>query len=236
MSEARIDLKKEQQATLARPRYPYSEVARLFFRSMDLLVGRETTLSKAKLIEMLAGIPYRAWERREYVIMTREYRNKGRMAEARAVIAWARAARANEHWHLLVLEEKMREEGVRDAWYLRAPIPQGMMAGYTVLSWALARADIRRAFLFNAEFEDHAEHTYADLVRDHPEWESLEVTSRTVKSHGDAATWADAFRRVGLDERDHMNNSFRFAGRANWVVRYEGMPDEAVPPRPAAAS
>ena len=52
-----IDLKREQRATLDRPRYRYSFVARLFFAKMDILAGRRTTLAKAKLIEMLASIP-----------------------------------------------------------------------------------------------------------------------------------------------------------------------------------
>ena len=58
MGQAAIDLKKEQQASLARPHYPYSLAARLFFLAMDLVTGRRTTLPKAILIEMLAGVPY----------------------------------------------------------------------------------------------------------------------------------------------------------------------------------
>ena len=55
-----IDLKAEQQATLQRPRYPYTLVARVFYTGMDLFAGRATTLSKAKLLEIFAGVPYRA--------------------------------------------------------------------------------------------------------------------------------------------------------------------------------
>jgi len=227
MEHAGIDLKKEQQASLERPRYAYSTVARSFFLSMDLFTGRRTTLGKAKLIEMLAGVPYRAWENRQYVKITRHYREEGVVQDARELVAWAREARSNEYWHLLVIAEKMREDGARDPWYLTRPIPQLMVAGYTVMEWALSLVDIRRAFLFNAEFEDHAEHTYAQLVRDHPEWERQPATSELVRGRGGADTWADVFRRIGLDERDHMNNSFRFCGRDDWVVRYEGMPTEA---------
>ncbi len=224
MEHAGIDLRREQQASLARPRYPYSPAARFFFRSMDLLTGSKTTLSKAKLVEMLAGVPYRAWEHRQYLSMTRHYRDKGLVAEAREVLAWARAARDNEHWHLLLIEEKMRQDAQTDSWYLSRPIPQLMVASYTVMSWALARVDIRRAFLFNAEFEDHAEHTYADLVRAHPEWEKQAAGGDLVRTHGGGETWADVFRRIGLDERDHMNSSFWYCGRGEWVVQYEGMP------------
>ena len=57
-----------------------------------------------------------------------------------------------------------------------------MMRSYAVLTWAMAQADIRRGFLLNAEFEDHAEHTYALLVRDHPEWEEQPVAGGLVAS------------------------------------------------------
>ncbi|HET6496506.1 MAG TPA: hypothetical protein VFH61_14210 [Thermoleophilia bacterium] len=227
MEHAGIDLKKEQQASLARPKYPYSPAARFFFQSMDLFTGSRTTLGKAKLIEMLAGVPYREWEKRQRVRMTRRHGDEGVVRGARELAGWAREARSNEYWHLLVIAEKMREDGARDPWYLTRPIPQMMVAGYAAMEWALSLVDIRGAFLFNAEFEDHAEHTYAELVRDHAEWERQPVTSELVRKHGRAETWADAFRRIGLDERDHMNNSFRFCGRDDWVVRYAGMPAES---------
>ena len=46
-----------------------------------------------------------------------------------------------------------------------------------------------------------------------------------VLQYGSFASWADVFRRIGLDERDHMNASFRLAGRPADVVAYEGMPE-----------
>ena len=67
----------------------------------------------------------------------------------------------------------------------------------------------------NAEFEDHAEHTYAQLVEDHPGWEDQPVESALVRQYGLFRSWADVFRRVGLDERDHMNNSFVFGGKSS---------------------
>ena len=90
--------------------------------------------------------------------------------------------------------------------------------------WAMARVAIRRAFLLNGELEDHAEHTYAQLVQDHPEWEDQPVESTVVQGYGSFRSWANVFRRIGLDERDHMNNSFVFAGRPEQVVEYDRMP------------
>ena len=98
------------------------------------------------------------------------------------------------------------------------------VGSYALLSRTLARAAIRRAFLFNAEFEDHAEHYCAELVGQHPEWKDQPVTSKLVREYGSFRSWADVFRRVGLGEHDHRNASFAFAGRPELIVEYAGMP------------
>lgn len=219
-----VDLGREQRATRERPRPGYSAAARGFFASMDALAGERTTLHKVKLIEALAPIPYRAWENREYGRLTRRYDDAAVRDEARAVVDWARAAQDNEYWHLVVVNEKLKEDAGPEPRYLTEPLPSLMVASYVSLSWTIARVGIRRAFLLNAEFEDHAEHTYAELVDAHPEWEEQPVTSPVVLQYGDFASWADVFRRIGLDERDHRNASFRLAGRPEDVVEYEGMP------------
>jgi ubiquinol oxidase len=224
MEKINIDLKKEQQASMARPRYKYSAIARFFFLSMDLVTGRKVTLAKAKLLEILACIPYRAWESRQYARMTKHYRNQELVRQSCMIMTWGREAQDNEYRHLLVIDEKMKEDRARDPWYLFPPIPFLMVAFYALLTWTMALLAIRRAFLFNAEFEDHAEHVYAQFVQEHPEWEEQPVNNELVKEYGVFQTWAEVFRRIGLDERDHMNSSFIFCGKPNCVVEYEGMP------------
>jgi demethoxyubiquinone hydroxylase (CLK1/Coq7/Cat5 family) len=220
-----IDLKKEQKASLNRQRYKYSFAAKLFFFMMDIITGKKVTLAKAKLIETLASIPYRAWEIRQYKRMTREYKDESFVQNARKIMIWGREAQDNEYWHLLVVNEKMKEDNVKDPWYLNPIVPFLMVSTYTLISQTLAIFNISRAFLFNAEFEDHAEHVYAKFVEDHPEWDKQPVNSNLVKEYGNFQTWGDVFRRIGLDERDHMNNSFAFCGKPEAVVKYEGMPE-----------
>jgi len=221
-----IDLQKEHAASKERPRYKYSIAARIFFWTMNVLTGKKITLAKAKLIETLASIPYRSWEIRQYARMTRGYRKDGLVKQARSIMEWGREAQDNEYWHLLVINEKMKEDGVKDSWYLFPIIPWLMVLNYVILTRIVALISIRRAFLFNAEFEDHAEHVYAQFVDEHPEWADQPVENDKVKEYGaDLETWADVFMRVGLDERDHMNNSFVFCGKPECVVEYEGMPE-----------
>jgi len=220
-----IDLKKEQKASLNRQCYKYSFAAKLFFFKMDIITGKKVTLAKVKLIETLASIPYRAWEIRQYERMTRKYQDISFVGKAHKIMMWGREAQDNEYWHLIVVNEKMKEDNVKDPWYLNPIFPFLMVSTYGLISRILAIFNISRAFLFNAEFEDHAEHVYAKFVEDHPEWDTQPVNSNLVKEYGDFKTWGDVFRRIGLDERDHMNNSFIFCGKPEAVVKYEGMPE-----------
>lgn len=219
-----IDLKKEQKASLERPRYKYSLAARFFFITMDIVTGKKTTFAKAKLIETLASIPYRAWEIRQYGRFTRLYRQTETLEKSKEIMEWGREAQDNECWHLVVINEKMKEDGIKDPWYLFPLIPWSMVTGYVIMSRIMAVINIKRAFLFNAEFEDHAEHVYAQFIEDHPELDTQPVTSTAVNGYGAFQNWGDVFRRIGLDERDHMNNSFVFCGKPENVVKYDSMP------------
>lgn len=214
-----IELRNEQLATLARAHGKYSLTAKLLFLSMDLITGKKTTLAKAKLIEMLAGIPYRAWEFHQVARLTRRYRDQTQNKRAQEIIAWSRAAQDNEHWHLRILHEKMKEDNCRHPWYLFAPFTFLAIGFYGLFSRLLARLSLRRAFLFNAEFEDHAEHVYAQFVQEHPEWEQQPLDNELVRNYADLSNWADVFRRIGLDERGHMNRSFIFGGQAQRTVK-----------------
>ncbi len=213
-----IDLKKEQLASLERPRYKYSLAAKFFFASMDLVTGRRINLPKTLLIELLASIPYRAWELRMYAKLTLGYRNRQAVQKALQIMEWSRDAQDNEYWHVQAIQEKMAEDGTRRPWYLLQPIPFFMIAFYILFTRTLAVFNLRRAFLFNAEFEDHAEHVYAQFVQENPQWEEQPVTQQVVLDRMPFSNWADVFRRIGLDEREHRDASFIEAGMAEHVV------------------
>ncbi|MHB1398184.1 MAG: hypothetical protein ACYDAI_01100 [Trichloromonadaceae bacterium] len=218
------DRKKEQAATNMRPPYNYSLTAKFFFWSMDLLTGTKTTLPKVKLMEILAGIPYRSWETRQYARMTQHYRDQAVVNKSSEIMLWSREAQDTEYWHLLVVNEKMKVDGIKDPWYLVQPVPLLMVGVYAALMHVMTIFSIRRAFLFNAEFEDHAEHEYAQFIAEHSEWEHQPVNNDLMKGHLNLASWADVFRRICLDERDHMNMSFRLCDKPECVVVYDGMP------------
>ncbi len=215
-----IDLKAEQQASLERPRCKYSLAAKFFFATMDLLTGRGINLPKTLLIELLASIPYRAWELRMYSKLTFGYRNRQAVKKTLEIMEWSRAAQDNEYWHAQAIQEKMIEDGTKRPWYLFQPIPFFVVGGYILFTRSMALFNLRRAFLFNAEFEDHAEHIYAQFVQDNPQWETQPVTQKVVLDRMAFDNWADVFRRIGLDEREHRDASFIEAGLPEQAVGY----------------
>lgn len=219
----KIDLRAEQQKSLERPHLKYSLSAKILFFSMDLAAGKKNTLPKAKLLEILASIPYRQWEIRKYIKQTLNYANLEKVEEAQKIIDWGREAQDNEYTHLLVIQQKMIEDGIKDKWYLAKPLVFFIVYFYVFLSKMIAIFNIKGAYLFNAEFEDHAEHIYAQMVEDNPQWETQKVENEFVKNYSKQETWANVFRRIGLDERDHRNNSFHYAGKPEFIVEYDGM-------------
>ena len=219
-----INLKQEHNSTLQRKRYKYNLMPKLLFATMDLIAGKKHSLPKAKLLEILASIPYREWEIKKYFAITRHFRNKNKVDESKTIIEWSREAQDNEYIHLLVIHEKMKEDGIKDTWYLSSFVVFLAVCSYVFMSKIFRIFSLKSALYFNAQFEDHAEHVYAEFVSEHPELETQLLTNELVKKYADVDNWADVFRRISLDERDHRNNSFHFCGRPEFVLKYEGMP------------
>src|SRR5690242_15815898 len=72
-SRTSAELREEQARTLATPRRRYGPPARLLFALLDLFYGRKRTLSKFKVLEVIARVPYQAWENVAYVAVTHRY-------------------------------------------------------------------------------------------------------------------------------------------------------------------
>lgn len=222
MADSTMDLKAEQEATLARPPRAYGPLAKALFFGMDALYGKKMTLKKLKILELLARIPYQAWEVHYYRAMNNRFDRAGTVSEAEDIIQWGREAQDNEFWHLQVVQDKIRIDGERVDWLHGEFLPRAAAVVYNIVSRMLAFLSIRTAYQLNADFEDHAEHEYMGFVRDNPALDDQPVESEVTQKYGPFACWGDVFRRIALDERDHMNNSLKRCGRADEVVPYAG--------------
>jgi ubiquinol oxidase len=63
------------------------------------------------------------------------------------------------------------------------------------------------SYRLNADFEDHAEHEYALLVQEHPEWEAMQYQGEFAEDFGTYDSLADLIRQIGYDERLHKIES-----------------------------
>jgi ubiquinol oxidase len=75
------------------------------------------------------------------------------------------------------------------------------------VSWLLYVIRPALSYRLNADFEDHAEHEYARLVEENPDWEEKSFESSFADDYAIIATWADLFRQIGYDERVHKMES-----------------------------
>ncbi len=207
-------LVEEQERQLATPRRNYSLSARLLFDVMDRLYGKERTFEKFRVIEVVARVPYMAWESVAYVAMTHTSRRTdfARRVYDRALVA--RFEQDNEQWHLLILEELTKTS--RRPWLKGRIIPQVLAIVYYQLSWMMFVVRPKWSYRLNADFEDHAAHEYAHLVDEHPEWENQPFSSDFEADYGSYASLADMFRQIGYDEVIHREESEAMMSRPRY--------------------
>ncbi|WP_433506446.1 alternative oxidase [Pseudonocardia halophobica] len=203
-------LRREQLATLAAPRRRYSLLARLLFVTMDLLYGRRRTLEKFQVLEIVARIPYQIWENAAYRLLTRRHRDGALARRIHERIEENREQQDNEQWHLLIVGELVRASGRKPGRVRFRVLPLLLALSYYHVAWLMFVLAPRWSYRLNADFEDHAEHEYAEYVTEHPELETVPHRSAFADRYGAHATVADLLRQIGHDERMHKEESERY--------------------------
>jgi hypothetical protein len=181
-------LRAEQQTSLNTPRRRASLSARALFVFMDVVYGKPRTLEKFRVLELVARVPYQAWENVAYVAVTHTASEPN---FARRIFDRVRSSRweqDNEQWHLLILEELLSDQPA-GSWFKRRLLPQLLAFGYYQLSWLMYVINPKWSYRLNADFEDHAEHEYAHLVLEHPEWGSSPSRPASVTTLATTSRW-----------------------------------------------
>ncbi len=206
----------EQEKTLSSPRRPYGFLAKLLFLTMDVFYGKKRTLSKFKVLEVIARVPYQSWEHVGYIAMTHTY---GKPDFARRIFDFvieSRHQQDNEQWHLFILEEMTQKKSIREGFLRFRLIPQLLAFFYYHVSWLLYVMKPDWSYGLNADFEDHAEHEYMLFVKENPDFETTPFDSQFRPDYGDFDSVADLFRRIGVDERQHKEESLRRMDKARY--------------------
>ena len=209
---------QEQERTLKVPRRRYGILAKLLFFFMNVFYGRKKTLSKFKVLEVIARVPYQAWEHVAYIAMTHTYSKPGFARRIFEFVTESRHQQDNEQWHLLILEEMTEKKGIRENFILHRVLPQFIAFFYYHVSWLLYVIKPTWSYGLNADFEDHAEHEYMEFVRDEPQLENEPFQSQFKKDYGHFDNLADLFRQIGLDERHHKEESLNRIEKARFSL------------------
>jgi ubiquinol oxidase len=209
-------LKQEQQKTLETPRMRYGVLARLLFVTMDLLYGRKKTLSKFKVLEIIARVPYQAWENVAYIAITHTHPDPSFARRIFDRVRESRSQQDNEQWHLLILGELTGKRRINENLFLHGLVPQVIAFFYYHISWILYVIRPKWSYLLNAYFEDHAEHEYMEYVSENPQLEAERFDSMFAGDYGQFDSLADMFRQIGYDERVHKVESLARVGTARF--------------------
>jgi len=131
------ELRRSQETTLTSDRRKYSLGARGLFALLDPVHGRSRILSKFKVLELVARVPYQSWEQVAYVAITHTQKRTDLARRIFDRVAEARVQQDNEQWHLLILEEMISKSEVREGWFRFTCVPQILAFVYYQLSWLL---------------------------------------------------------------------------------------------------
>ncbi|HNX68603.1 MAG TPA: alternative oxidase [Candidatus Omnitrophota bacterium] len=207
-----LDLKAEQERTLATPKLPANAILRFMFWQFDVLYGKPRSLPKVLVLEILARYPYWAWENGGYHLLSKLYSNTKKpdgetVEQALRHIQMGREAQDNEQWHMLLWADLCHQRGIRLNPVYHFLMPKVMTLVYFWITRIMYWLNPVWSFKMNAAFESHAEHEYMLYAQEHPEFEKMPVETEWFRIYPRQKSLADLVRRVGLDERDHMNHS-----------------------------
>jgi hypothetical protein len=197
----------EQRVTLTAPRRRRNAVIVALNLFISVLYGRHASLQKFLVLEHLAQVPYRSWER---VAQRRIARTRGQSSLARRIqvrVVEARASHDNEQWHMLVMEDLLARRNLRLAHFRFRVLPRVIAAPWHVATFLLHLVKPAWSYALNAAFEDHAEYEYMRFVAANRQLERQPFVSALAGRWNHPVTVADVLRQIGHDERCHKLDS-----------------------------
>ncbi len=211
------ELVSHWEETLSTPRRRYRIDAKILFSLLDFLYGKKRTLPKFKILELVARVPYQSWEQVSYIAITHTYERTNLARKIFNRVTESRNQQDNEQWHLLILEDLITKKQIKESKIKYWVIPQIIAFVYYQLSWLLYVIRPGWSYGLNADFEDHAQHEYALLVKENPEWENEPFDSVFAEDYAELDTVADLFRQISYDEKVHKEESLDKMGHPRFV-------------------
>jgi hypothetical protein len=89
------ELRRAQDQIFEEPRRRYGIAARILFTLPDVVYGKPRTLSKFKVLELVARVPYQAWEQVAFIAITHIHTRTGMARRIHDRVATSRAQQDN---------------------------------------------------------------------------------------------------------------------------------------------
>ena len=179
------------------------------FVMMDVLYGKQPTLGKFRVLEVIARIPYQSWEILNYFIATHFYTDEERAIQLFQDSHYPRYAQDNETMHVVVVTQLCIKEKVGTGFFRFHVIPILMAYGYSVFCTLFYFFTPRKSYELNYVFEDHARKQYQIYLDLNPGLREKRLESKflAVYGRGDVDNYYDFFAGVRDDEIEHRDNS-----------------------------
>ena len=216
------ELRAHQQRYLELPAYRYGLPARLLFWTADQLFPEGRGFPFFAFVELVARVPYMAWEHVGHIAQTQNHRDHAFGRKIQDRVELARDEQDNEFWHLLIMEEMCEKQGYRRRWFRDRLVPQVLSFVYYQMSWLLYVVSPKASYALNRDCEDHALRQYAAFVDEHPEFDETPWVSAYKGDYGFHVTVADMLRQVAWDEEQHKAHSEDFIRRGARFSRVRG--------------
>ncbi len=201
------ELREHQQRYLEWPKPNYSLPAKLLFASTDMLFPKGRSFEYFAFLELVARVPYFAWEHVGHIAQTQNHRDHRFARKIQDRVLSSRDEQDNEFWHLLIMEEMCEQKGYKRRFLRDKLFPQVMSFLYYHLSWFLYVVYPKWSYKLNADFETHAALTYAKFVQERPDFDETPWESKYKDDYGHHKTVGDMLRQVAWDEEQHKNHS-----------------------------
>ncbi len=197
---------------------PFGLLAKGLFTVMDLVYGRKRDFDKFEVLELVARVPYQAWENVGYVGVTHTHSKPSMARRVFDFVQEARAQQDNEQWHLLIMEEQVNKRGSRLGFIRRRVIPQILALFYYHISWLLYVLNPGWSYKLNADFETHAEHEYYRFIEENPHFQQEAFESAFEEDYGSFPNIAAMLHQIALDEREHKEESLAHLDKPRFGV------------------
>lgn len=183
------------------PEVPPGIVTRALVALLAALYGPEPSFPKFRALELIARVPYQAWEAVAYRAITGSYPDRDLTIALADRIHAARHQHDNEHRHLVWIEEICIARKEPESWWRHRLVPRLLAHLFYALAWIAHSIRPTWSYHLNAELEDVAERDYLKFVERSPQ---LEAEPCPFPGH---ASLADLIRAIAKDEREHKLES-----------------------------